>query len=200
LGWCCDGQGWQALREHLLVVPTGPGREDRERKRLLRHTDIQRLLDKNCAESMRHSKCRSVRRDRIASRRRDLSGRFRPRGVARWISCPAADLTLRLLLDNAGWWRRPNKRPPQPACASRLTHVWPSRQVQDSMPSFEPLSLERSGRALSQGADRQRQAAGVKSARIFVGTPADRRSALPRLNDRFGAVAMTPQGRFAPFV
>lgn len=36
---------------------------------------------------------------------------------------PGSDLTLRLLLDNAGWWRRPNKRPPQPTCASRPTHA-----------------------------------------------------------------------------
>jgi len=88
--------------------------------------------------------------------------------------------------------------PPQPTCASRPTHAWPSRQVQDSVPSFEPLSLERSARALSQGADRQREAAGVNSAKIFVGTPADRRSGFPRLNDRFVAVAMTPQGRVQP--
>lgn len=87
-----------------------------------------------------------------------------------------------------------------------VQHLWSAvrepcngspRQVQDSMPSFEPLSLERSARLLSQGADRQRQAAGVKSATIFLETPADRRSAFLRLNDRSGAVAMTPQGREA---
>jgi len=75
-----DGRPYENTYSWFL---TGPGGEDRERKRLLRHPGIQRPLDKNFAESMRHSKCRSVRRDRIASRRRDLSGRFRPRGRCR---------------------------------------------------------------------------------------------------------------------